>query len=189
MTQRAKLWTPPLWLGFLWGFAEGTFFFIIPDLLLSWACLSGARKGLQMLGVIVAGSLIAGVLMYAWASSHPGSSRALVASVPFVTPRMFEQVQTDYGNHGAFGMLQGPGSGIPYKVYAVLAPPVLPLGTFLTMSIPARIQRLALSWLLFTIIGRVFAGWLTKHPTVTALLFAALWTVVYAGYWIRICGT
>ena len=189
MTQRAKLWTPPLWLGFLWGIAEGTFFFIIPDLLLSWACLSGARKGLRMLCVIVAGSLVAGFLMYTWASSHPGSSHAVVASVPFVTPRMFEQVQTDYGNHGAFGMLLGPGSGIPYKVYAVLAPPVLPLGAFLAMSIPARIERLALSWLLFTIIGRVFAGWLAKHPRATVLLFCAFWIVTYVIYWIRICGT
>jgi hypothetical protein len=102
---------------------------------------------------------------------------------------MFEQVQLDYANHGAFGMLQGPGSGIPYKIFAVLAPPVLPLGTFLSMSIPARIERLALSCLLFTIIGRVFAGWLTEHPRATVLLFTTFWLVAYAVYWIRICGT
>src|ERR1700745_1285262 len=30
----AGLGRPPLWLGFLWGFAEGTLFFIVPDLIL-----------------------------------------------------------------------------------------------------------------------------------------------------------
>ena len=38
------LWHPPLWLGFLWGFAEGTLFFIIPDIVLSWAALAGEMR-------------------------------------------------------------------------------------------------------------------------------------------------
>jgi hypothetical protein len=187
MTPRQKLGRPPLWLGFLWGVAEGTFFFIIPDVILGWASLSGARNGLRTLCVIVAGSLVAGVLMYTCASSQPTSSRAVVASVPFVTPRMFERVQSDYLKHGAAGMLRGPGSGIPYKVYAVLAPPFLPLATFVLMNIPARIERLALSWLVFTILGRIFAGWLTKHSKRAGVLFVAFWIVTYAIYWVRIC--
>ena len=189
MTPRENLWSPPLWLGFLWGVAEGTLFFIVPDVLLSWASLSGARNGLRTLCAIVAGSLVAGVLMYGWASWRPVSSRAVVASVPFVTPHMFERVSLDYLKHGAAGMLQGPGSGIPYKVYAVLAPPVVPLATFVLMSIPARIERLALSWLGFTILGRIFGGWLTKHPRGAALLFLTFWIVTYAFYWARICAT
>ena len=189
MTPRENLWSPPLWLGFLWGVAEGTLFFIVPDVILSWASLSGARNGLRTLCAIVAGSLVAGALMYGWASWRPESSRAVVASVPFVTPRMFERVSLDYLKHGAAGMLQGPGSGIPYKVYAVLAPPVCPLGTFVVMSIPARIERLALSWIGFTILGRIFADWLTKHSRWTGLLFAAFWIGTYVVYWVRICAT
>ena len=189
MTPRANLWNPPLWLGFLWGVAEGTLFFIVPDVILSWASLTGARNGLRTLCAIVAGSLVAGVLMYSWASWRPESSRAVVASVPFVTPSMFETVRLDYRKHGAAAMLQGPGSGIPYKVYAVLAPPVCSLATFVTISIPARIERLVLSWLGFAILGRAFADWLTKHPWGTALLFAAFWIVTYAVYWVRICAT
>lgn len=189
MTPRGRLWSPPLWLGFLWGVAEGTLFFIVPDIILSWASLSSARNGLRTLCATVAGSLVAGVLMYGWASWRPESSRAVVASVPFVTPSMFERVRADYLKHGAAGMLKGPGSGIPYKVYAVLAPPVCPLATFVVMSIPARIERLALSWLSFTILGRIFASWLTKHPRGATLLFAVFWIVIYAFYWARICAT
>jgi hypothetical protein len=171
------------------GVAEGTLFFIVPDVILSWASLSGARNGLRTLCAIVAGSLVAGMLMYGWACWRPESSRAVVASVPFVAPRMFERVRLDYLKHGAAGMLQGPGSGIPYKVYVVLAPPVCPLAAFVFMSIPARIERLALSWLGFTILGRIFASWLTKHPKGAALLFAVFWIVTYAVYWVRICAT
>jgi hypothetical protein len=31
---------------FLWGIAEATFFFIVPDVLLSWLALSSHRRGL-----------------------------------------------------------------------------------------------------------------------------------------------
>jgi hypothetical protein len=182
MTLRENLWNPPLWLGLLWGVAEGTFFFIVPDVILSWASLSGARNGLRTLCAIVAGSLVAGVLMYSWASWRPASSRAVVASVPFVKPSMFERVQLNYLKHGAAGMLQGPSSGIPYKVYAVLAPPLVSLLAFLLMSIPARIERLALSWLGFTILGRIFPSWLARHRSVAAFLFLAFWIVIYAFY-------
>jgi hypothetical protein len=113
MTPRGRLWSPPLWLGFLWGVAEGTLFFIVPDIILSWASLSSARNGLRTLCAIVAGSLVAGVLMCGWASWQLESSRAVVASVPFVTPSMFERVRADYLKHGAAGMLKGPvGHGV-----------------------------------------------------------------------------
>lgn len=64
MTPHGALWSPPLRLGFPWGIAEGTLFFIVPDVILSWASSSGARSGLRTLCAIVAGSLMAGVLMY-----------------------------------------------------------------------------------------------------------------------------
>jgi hypothetical protein len=184
--SESGLWRPGWWLGFLWGFAEGTLFFIIPDVLLSWASLTGAKCGFKILGAILAGSLVAGVCMYAWAASQPELSRSVVASVPFVRAKMFDKVQEDYRAQGISGMLKGPGSGIPYKVYAVLAPPVSNPITFALISIPARLERLVTSWLLFTALGWFFGRWIRNHPRLTAAFFAAFWMITYALYWTRI---
>jgi len=181
-----ELWRPGWWLGFLWGFAEGTLLFIIPDVLLSWASLTGAKCGFKTLGAILAGSLVAGLCMYTWAASQPELSRSVVASVPFVRAKMFDKVQEDYRDQGISGMLKGPGSGIPYKVYAVLAPPVTNPLVFALISIPARLERLALSWLAFTALGWVFQRWIRKHSRIATVLFLAFWIVTYASYWSRI---
>lgn len=180
------LWSPPLWLGFLWGFAEGTLFFIIPDVLLSWASLAGTKCGFKTLGTILAGSLVAGLVMYTWATAQPALSQSVVSSVPFVQKKMFSTVQASYDDHGISGMLEGPGSGIPYKIYAVLAPPVSPLLTFMLISIPARLERLALSWLIFTAIGWIFRRWIRNHRGATVSIFACFWIAIYAFYWTAI---
>jgi hypothetical protein len=184
--SESELWGPGWWLGFLWGFAEGTLFFIIPDVLLSWASLTGVRCGFKTLGAILAGSIVAGLCMYSWSESQPAFSRSVVASVPFVRARMFDKVQEDYRAHGVAGMLDGPGSGIPYKVYAVLAPSVCNPISFALVSIPARLERLALSWLVFTALGWLGGRWIRNHPRLTTLLFGTVWTLIYAFYWTRV---
>jgi hypothetical protein len=180
------LWKPSGWLGFLWGFAEGTVFFIIPDVIISWAALAGARYGVRIMGAVLAGALVAGIVMYTWATERPDQSRAVVAAVPFVRERMFDKVQQDYAEHGLSGMLYGPSSGIPYKVYAVLAPAQHQPLNFLLLSIPARLERFIASWLLFTGIGWAFQRWVRRHTRLTAFLFAIFWVVTYALYWSRL---
>jgi len=180
------LWRPDWWIGFLWGFAEGTLFFIIPDVLLSWASLTGARYGFKILGAILAGSLVAGLCMYTWATTQPELSRSVVASVPFVRAKMFDKVQKDYRGQGIFGMLKGPSSGIPYKVYAVLAPPVSKPIAFALISIPARLERLAPFWLLFTALGWLLGRWIRNYPRLTTVLFVGFWMITYTIYWTRI---
>jgi len=180
------LWRPPAWLGFLWGFAEGTLFFIIPDVLLSWASLAGARCGVRLLRAILAGALAAGIVMYAWAFAEPAQSHSVVAAVPFVRERMFEKVTEDYREHGLTGMLYGPSSGVPYKVYAVLAPSQHQPLLFILLSIPARLERLALSWLVFTGIGWAFHRWIRHHRRLTTGLFVIFWLITYAIYWSRV---
>ena len=165
----AGLWRPPSWLGFLWGFAEGTLFFIIPDLILSWASLAGARCGIKILGAILAGAVVGGICMYTWALWRPDSARSAVASVPFVRTKMFEKVEEDYHAHGVSGIFYTSGTGIPYKVYAVLAPPVTDPVTFGFMSIAARFERMALSWLIHPCWG-YSSRWISNHRRLTRAL-------------------
>jgi membrane protein YqaA with SNARE-associated domain len=177
------LWCPPSWIGFLWGFAEATLFFIIPDLVLSWASLAGVRAGIKILGAILAGAVIGGICMYTWALWRPDSARSAVAAMPFVRTKMFEKVQEDYRAHGVSGIFYTLGTGIPYKVYAVLAPPVAAPVTFGLITIPARLERLALSWLIPTMLGFFLRRWIRNHRRLTAALWLGFWVVTYAIYW------
>ena len=179
----SELWRPPSWIGFLWGFAEATLFFIIPDLVLSWASLAGVRPGIKILGAILAGAVVGGICMYTWALWRPDSARSAVAAVPFVRTKMFEKVQEDYRAHGVSGIFYTLGTGIPYKVYAVLAPPVTSPVTFGLISLPARFERLALSWLIPTMLGVFLRRWVRNHRCLTAVLWLGFWVVTYAIYW------
>lgn len=99
---------------------------------------------------------------------------------------MFETVSREYERHGAVAQLLGPTSGIPYKVYAAVAPSHVDFATFLAFSIPARLERLAASWLLFTILGVVLRRTISRHRVLTAAIFATGWAMFYAIYWSKI---
>ena len=77
-------------------------------------------------------------------------------------------------------MLKGPLSGIPYKIYATLAPKYMSPATFLCFSIPARLERLALTWLLFGFFGLLFRQSL---PVFRGIGHLTYWIIVYILYW------
>jgi len=163
-------------LAFLWGFAEGTLFFILPDVPLSLAAMFRPRRALIHLAAIVAGAL----LMFSWSARGPAASNA-VAQVPFVTSAMFVRAEGDYRQFGIWAASIGPFRGIPYKVYAVEAPEHSSLRTFLLITIPARIWRLLVVWLAFA-----GAGMLLRKlgcGSLAPALHALFWIVVYAVYW------
>lgn len=176
-----------IWLALVWGFAEGTLFFLIPDIIVTFAALFAPRKSGWHLGAVVLGSLIAGAIMFAWGSRDPQAARAAVDRVPFVTAQMFKTVEADYPESGVLALLKGPMSGIPYKAYAVLAPShEIGLGTFLLVSIPARLERLVITWVLFGIAGLALRKVWERNPALGIGLHAAYWIVIYIIYWSKI---
>jgi len=167
---------------FVWGLAEGCFFFLVPDILITLAAIFSPRRSLAHLAAVVIGSLIAGSSMYAWAASHPANARAAVGKVPFVNASMFGTVAADLKRDGAWGLCRGPVSGIPYKVYAVEAPTYVPFGAFLLVSVPARLERLLVTWILFAAGGTV-AQFSRRSRRWLIAGHAIYWTAVYAYYW------
>jgi len=180
---RQTLWQPPVALAFLWGLAEATLFFVIPDVVIAWAALSGWRRGLRMLLAALAGALVGGVALYAVATIRPAAAVAAIESVPFVHHAMIDTVAGRYRELGARALLLAPGNGIPYKVYAALAPDVTDPISFALLSIPARLERFLPAWLIFAVVGRVFSRSIARYPRRTAFAFVTVWTIGYAAYW------
>ena len=164
----------------LWGFAEGTLFFVLPDVELSLVALYRPRRAATHMAAIVFGAVFAGAVMFTW-SGHGGGARRAVVRVPAVTPSMFARAQQDLHDHGVWGTSLGPVRGIPYKVYAVEAPAHCGLWRFLLVTIPARLWRLVVVWLGFAGAGRVLRG--LHRESWAPILHAVFWIVMYAIYW------
>jgi hypothetical protein len=174
---------PGLIISFLWGFAEGTLFFVIPDLLVTFTALFSLKQSLKQLGAVLAGSLLGGWLIFTLATRDYPATRRAVEGVPFVTPRMFEATRSSYEASGLWTLGQGPLSGIPYKVFAVEAPAHTSLLPFLMASIPGRLERMALPWVLFAGAGLWSKRRIAKQPLWAIAAHAVFWIAVYAYYW------
>jgi hypothetical protein len=179
---RAGLEKHALWLGLAWGFLEGCVFFVIPDLLISLVALFSFRRSLQCLGAVLAGSLLAGAVMYLFSAQAPGAAHAVVAAVPLVQASMFDKVRDGYASLGVIAPLKGPMSGIPYKVYAVTAPKYLSLGVFLLISVPARLERLLISWAAFSCAGFLLRHKREQYSRRMMIGHALYWLAAYAYY-------
>jgi len=180
---RHLLGFPGLLAALLWGLAEGTVFFIVPDILITLTALFSLRESLKQTALVVAGSLLAGTILYTASVAHDDRVMAAVRQVPFVRAGMFERTREDFERHGVWAMLRGPTSGIPYKVYAAQAPRYCRLAAFIVVSIPARLERLLLSWALFAAAGWFLRGRIGRNPGTAVPLHGIYWASIYAYYW------
>src|SRR5579864_4026571 len=80
-----------LWAGFIWGFAEATLFFIVPDVLLTFIALYSFRRSVKVLAFILLGALVGGTLMLYAGQHSPEQAKAVVLRVPFVSSSMFDR--------------------------------------------------------------------------------------------------
>jgi hypothetical protein len=175
-----------LWLGLLWGLAEATLFFIVPDVLLTLIALFSFRRSARVLACILIGALAGGMIMFYFGRKDQAQAKAIVLQVPFVSARMFDATQQSFQRHGIWALTKGPGNGIPYKVYCVLANRYSGLALFLVVSVLARLERFALFWLIAGTMGLIFRRNIRRQPKVTVAVHACIWIAGYALYWARI---
>jgi hypothetical protein len=175
---------PGVWAAGVWGFAEGTLFFVVPDVLFTLTTALRPRRGLLHLVLAVAGAIPAGFLMYSWSAANAVQARSAVTSVPFVEEFQLKETYDRLKSNGAVTMLSDPLGGVPYKVYAVVAPLQLSPREFLLFSIPARAVRMLITWIPAALIGlalRRVEG--AKRTGLVLRLHAVAWIAIYAVYW------
>jgi membrane protein YqaA with SNARE-associated domain len=170
-------------LAHLWGFAEATLFFVVPDVLLSAIVLRSRSLALQATGWATLGALIGGTCLFVWGDRDPGEARRVLARVPAVSERMISQVRTEIAQQGGQALLQGPINGVPYKVYAVEAGAArLSPGLFLLISVPARLMRFVAVVLLADVVKRALER-KAVGTAAQAVILGVAWLVFYAAYW------
>jgi len=167
----------------VWGFAEATLFFVVPDVLLSWIALHQPRRAWVACGWAVGGALVGGTLMYAWGASDVDSALAALEHVPAVSPAMCDAVGEQIHTQGIVALFLGPITGTPYKVYAVQAGAGhISLVLFLLASVPARLIRFASVTGLTILTLRLSP----RTPVfVRRIIHIVLWAMFYGWYFWR----
>jgi membrane protein YqaA with SNARE-associated domain len=172
-----------IWLGALWGLAEATVFFLVPDILITASALFSPKRSFAQLIAILIGALLGGALLYTAADTYPIETQSLVLTVPFVKMHVLEEAERQMQESGLWAMILGSLTGLPYKAYAVGAPRHATFGVFMLMSVPARALRFVLSWGAASLLGRVFRRQVEASPTAALGLLAICWIGFYTYYW------
>jgi membrane protein YqaA with SNARE-associated domain len=170
-------------IAFVWGMAEATLFFFIPDIYLGLVSIFGWRGGLWATAFTVMGALVGGTIMYGLAASNPHSMLQLLTYVPLVNGEMVSRVGEQLRVEGLAALVTGPFQGIPYKVYAVQAGVQrLPLFAFLVLTIPARLERILPVALVGAAAGQLFRSFIQRHTKWVVTAYTLFWLAVYAAY-------
>lgn len=191
------MWIAAL-IGMVWGLAEGTFFFLIPDIALSFIALKGWKPALAATISVVIGAMIGAIFIHVYLNTSADPAAALVqlkgfwAQLPGYYEKMFDVAREHLSSSGAQGLIKGPNSGIPYRFYVVEAyEQHLPLGSLLLWTPIARLERILLAPVVVLVLRfvagklrRRFPYWTEKRVTLAlGCLIALYWVGVYVWYW------
>ena len=166
---------------FIWGVAEATLFFIVPDVLLSYIGLKRGSKDAARASVIAAiGAGVGGAIMFVWSTRDPAAAQHAVQALPAISETMSARAATAMSEQGWFwATFWGPLSSTPYKVFAVLAPHAdAPLAGFAAASVIARLPRFLAVSVGVALIGQGLRRWLSERQLLWLLVGA--WVLFYA---------
>ena len=170
-------------LAFAWGLAESTFFFIVPDVLLTRVALRDFRASVIASLWAVAGALVGGTALW-FAARHDATQFLLNAFdwIPGISRELIVRTAQSLNTHGLTAVAAGAVSGQPYKLFAVHAGAQnFPLLPFLAVSAAARFARFTLTSTVVWLAGRVL-----RHHTEAARLrlHGYGWFIFYTAYFV-----
>ncbi|CAG7843983.1 hypothetical protein USB125703_00201 [Pseudoclavibacter triregionum] len=174
----------------VWGAAEASCFFIVPDVWLSRIAMRDAPRAYRATLSALAGALLGGLATRAWARrrGRAATARAL-RRLPAISGAMIDRVEGEVRERGARALLLGPLRGVPYKLY-VRAAAHEGVGAIelAAWSIPARLPRFAavtaLAHGLLALSRRAMPRGTADRIALPA--HALAWTAFYAWYFANV---
>jgi membrane protein YqaA with SNARE-associated domain len=166
----------------LWGAAEASIFFIVPDVVLTAACLRlGAKRALLLAALAAFAAVCAGYLLWRWGAADAAAARGLLLQIPALGPDLIERVRSEMTGSWPWHLLAGSVTGVPFKIYAVEAGALgIGAGGFLAVGLVARFLRFAFT-IGLTALGLALLTRLGLRHWAGRLL-ALAWIGVYAVY-------
>ena len=169
----------------LWGFAEATFFFIVPDLLLTAAVLVfGLARAFRFATVAACGAALGALPLVIWGAADADAARSFILSVPLIGEDLLLRVHGELEGFWPMDLTVGAVTGAPFKIYAVEAGAqgVNPF-LFAMVGYVARLARFTLA-ISLTALGVRLAQRLGLERIVPYGL-GLVWVAIYAFYVIQ----
>lgn len=175
---------PRLWFAgaAVWGFAEATFFFIVPDVLLTAAVLAfGLSRAFRFSVIAALSAAVGGYVMWGLGASDAEMGRAFLLSVPLIADDLITRVQAEIKGAWPVNLTLGAVTGAPYKIYAVEAGAAdVNAALFAIVSFTARLLRFSLA------VGLAAGGIALARRfglrRFNAIGLALVWAAIYATY-------
>lgn len=164
----------------LWGFAEATFFFIVPDVWISLVALSSLHDGLAACGYSLIGAILGGIIMYRWGKVDLKAANDFMVHIPAIRPKDIQEVRASLQKSGVFAVLLGPLLGIPYKIYAANSSVVISITSLALISVPARVIRFLLIAFITNKLSTTVMSQLSEVQKIERTII--FWVVFYSIY-------
>ncbi len=172
--------------GFWWGLAEGLFFFIVPDVYISFATLFSLRAGAVAWVFSITGSLAAIPIIYLVTAVLGVDYLSLLETIPGISGWLIASVGEKLAAQGlpytpllAFG-------GVPLKLYAASAFSLgMSLGAVLVWTVLARIVRIAPTYAVAAATRLLFGRHIDERPRAWFAGFCVFWIAFYVFYFVR----
>lgn len=168
-------------ISFLWALFEATFFFIIPDVWLSFNSVDSLKKGFKNMMFAIIGALFGGTLMFILGSYNITSVNNMLINIPLIDANIINQVNDSIQSDGLLAIFMGPLKGIPYKIYASYSGALaLNYLMFMLISIFARGIRFSISIIITNLLSRTLLIQLTLINK--RIIITILWLLIYIMY-------
>lgn len=171
--------------GFWWGFAEGTAFFIVPDVFITFAALFSLRAGAIAWGFSILGSIAGILIVYGIGVGLDLDYVGFLDVVPGITAGMIDRVTSLLVENGLpYTPLLVLG-GVPLKVYGGVAASLgVPLVAAVVWTVFARIVRIAPTYLLVGGVRLLAGHRIDARPGLWIAVFIVCWLAFYVFYFI-----
>lgn len=176
-------------IGFLWGLMESLWFFIVPDVAISFLALKGWRSALVSTVAAVLGAMLGAIILFLafrfWDVGAVEFFRKLWSSLPGYYDMMVQVAHGHLVAGGAKGLTAGPASGIPYRFYVLEALQLkIPILDILAWTPYARLQRIIIAPVMVLILRQLTVFVARKWWPHRQELFQKGLTIIILVYWL-----
>ena len=172
--------------GFWWGLAEGLFFFIVPDVYISFATLFSLRAGAIAWLFSIAGSAIAIVVIYLLSAMLGLDYVSFLNWIPGISEPLIHRVGQELA---AEGLPYSPFlvmAGVPLKLYVAQAFALeMTLGSVLLWTVFARIVRIAPTFAIVAAMRLLFGRRIDAYAGTWCALLGIFWVAFYVFYFVH----
>ena len=162
----------------VWGYAEATTFYVVPDVLIGWAAIHSLRLGVASAFAATAGAVIGGAVVHRDARGY----RAASTDIPGIGPGMIRDARARFARDRWAAVVRAPLDGIPYKVYAAEAGlRGRPLRELVLITPFARAWRFLAVAVAAAAAGAILSP-VRRRVGLSLLVYLGVWAATYVTY-------